>query len=136
MKQIFAVLVFVLVLVLGFFAGHYYTAEELSPSSIDFGFANKFMSLVDDELNKHQKSYSFGWEIKTTLFRGPILDISASDGSGSGKKKFEQKIAIREDIADKVLTFQTNGLIDEDMKKVRPLAKEIAKKIIETQPDR
>jgi hypothetical protein len=133
MKRLFGGLVFVFVYGLGFFAGHYYTAEKLAPSIIDFSFADKFTSLVDDELGKYQKSYSFDWRIKTTLLKGPVLDVSASDGSISDKNKFKERIVIREDIADKVLTFHANGLINEDLEKIRPLAKEVAKKIIEVQ---
>jgi len=116
----------------GLFEGYRYTVEKCAPNAYDFSFADGFMSLVGSELDKYQQFYSYGWDIKTTL-RGPVLAISTSDSTGP-EKKFERKIMIRDDIIEKVLTFQSNSLIDRDIEKVRPLAKEIAEKIIEIQP--
>lgn len=127
MKLLSAVLImsFVVIFGVGFFAGHRYTANECAPSSMDFDSAQKFVSMVNEEIGKYNKSNSWGYGV-TTAWCGPVLGVSAYT--------FRQKVKIREGIIDQVLSFEDSGFIKEDMEKVRALAKEIAKKIIEAQP--
>ncbi len=142
MKKLLAVwiLTVLLGLSIGFFAGHRYTAKECAPDSIDFDFADKFTTLIDEELLSFHKSNSWGYSVVTTI-GGPVIAISVRDVTVDGTivtvtEKFKKNIKIRQEIIEKVLSPSEGGYYDEDLEKVRPLAKEIAGKIIEAQPNR
>lgn len=134
MKRFLGLVILVICLAgfLGFSAGYRY-AVRCSPNLYEFWVAEKFMTFVDEEVSAYQRSNSWGWNIKTT-FNGPALKICVHDNSSlSAKDKFKQKIMIRKDIIDNVEFRDDVGRMD--MEKFRPLAKEIAKKIIEAQPN-
>ncbi len=139
-KLLLAVLISTFLFGFGFFTGHRYTAKECAPNSIEFHFANKFTTLISEELSKFNKSNAWGYSIVTTI-GGPVLRISVSDVTVEGtivtvREKFKRNVKIRQEIIEKVLSSDGYSGYNEDLEKVRPLAKEIAQKIIEVQPNR
>ncbi len=134
-KILLVVLIFAFLLGVGFFTGHRYTAKECAPNGIDFRFTDKFTALISEELSKFNKSNSWCSSIITTI-NGPVFKITVYGDASIDKEKFKKNIRIRQEIMEKVLSSDNYGGYNEDFEKVRPLAKEIAKKIIEAQPNR
>ncbi len=140
MAKSFAVVVALIIVILfglGFFAGHLYTVRKCSPNPLDFDAAYKFTSLISEELRKLEESNSWGYDIVTTI-GGPVLEISVRKVTVDGaiitvKETFKKEIKIRKEIREKVLFLSNKNFYDEDFERIRPLAKEIAGKIIKAQ---
>ena len=119
-------------LLLGFFAGYNQAVNKCTPDMTDFYYVEAFMGLVDEELREHSESgWSYGYDIEAT-FSGPVLRISVHNIIGA-KERFEQVVNIHKDLIEKAKHDDCGRM---DIEQFRPLAEEIAKKIIQAQPKR
>lgn len=131
---IIILLISALLLIIGSFLGGFQFAKEKAPNTVDFSYAEKFMEILDQKLNKMpwKMSYGWGYNIETT-FSGPVLSIRSDhypDINSHKKYVFQKNIIIRSEIIDKVLSRSQEGYTyDEDMTKIYPLAEEVVQEI-------
>lgn len=136
MKKVIVAVFVLIAFGVGFSTGHKYTLERCAASYGDFHDLEEFTRYLDEEIDKlndvQRIGVIYGRSMSTT-WNGPVVEINVPkcDGNGQCEDVYNRIFNIREDFGKKTIVWKDGRFAGHNFANLRPLAKEIAKKIYE-----